>query len=417
MWHHTASHTLGGVMDGFGSTLRRHRTAAGLGLRGLAKQVHVDYSHLARVERGECRPTADLAQRCDTALNAAGALIDAYHREQASPDMHRRTILGAMGALAVAPVGPLIGLEALRHSLDPGRKQADEWDRIVADYGRDYYTLPAADLAEQLRADLTVLAHQIGASPADRDLMRVAAHLSAIMAMGLSAAGQHGMARRWWRTARNHADQSRDADCRVWVRDWEVVNGTYEQRPTAAILDRAGEAVAIAGSRVSVGHVGVLSGRAQALAVAGRVAEARDALAATAAMTDRMPAAVAADADSMFGWPEVRLRHTESFVYTHIGDVVAAAEAQERALDLYPAELGRERAQMLMHRASCLIQGGHVGDGLRFAADVLDALPAADHTALLYQVARTVVAVVPERERRRVEAVELRDRLTALPAG
>ncbi|WP_368660302.1 hypothetical protein [Verrucosispora sp. NA02020] len=323
-----------------------------------------------------------------------------------------------MGALAVAPVAPLVGLEALRHSLDAaGRVQVDEWQRIVADYGRDFYVMPAVDLAEQLRADLMVLSHQIAASPADRELMRAAAHLSAIMAMGLSAAGQHGMARRWWRTARAHADESRDADCRVWVRDWETVNGTYERRPISEILSRADEAITIAGRRVSVGHVGVLSGRAQALAVAGRAVEARAALVATASMTDRMPAEVVADADSMFGWPEVRLRHTESFVYTHIGDVDQAMVAQDRALALYPAELGRERAQMQMHRASCLIQDGHVGDGLRYAADVLDGLPAHDHTALLYQVAQSVVAVVPERERRRVEVADLRDRLVALPAG
>jgi GNAT superfamily N-acetyltransferase len=46
-----------------------------------------------------------------------------------------------------------------------------------------------------------------------------------------------------------------------------------------------------------------------------------------------------------------------------------------------------------MHRASCLIQSGHVADGLRYAADVLDELPADQHNALLYEVARRVVAV------------------------
>nr|WP_307937093.1 hypothetical protein [Salinispora arenicola] len=46
----------------------------------------------------------------------------------------------------------------------------------------------------------------------------------------------------------------------------------------------------------------------------------------------------------MFGWPEVRLRHTESYVYTHLGHTQRALAAQDRALELYPADLGRERA-------------------------------------------------------------------------
>jgi len=68
-----------------------------------------------------------------------------------------------------------------------------------------------------------------------------------------------------------------------------------------------------------------------------------------------------------------------------------------------------------MHRASCLIQSGHISDGLRYAADVLDELPADQHNALLYEVGRQVIGVVPGPERRRAEVGELRDRLVALP--
>ncbi|MDW5327547.1 hypothetical protein [Plantactinospora sp. KLBMP9567] len=46
-------------------------------------------------------------------------------------------------------------------------------------------------------------------------------------------------------------------------------------------------------------------------------------------------------------------------------------------------------------RASCLIQSGHVSDGLRHAAELLDALPADQHNELLHEVAHQVVAVVP----------------------
>lgn len=157
----------------------------------------------------------------------------------------------------------------------------------------------------------------------------------------------------------------------------------------------------------------MLSGRAQALAAAGRAAEATAALRALSDITDRLPAAVVADAESMLGWPEVRLRYTESFVHTSIENVPAAMAAQDQALELYPPDLARERAQLQLHRASCLILSGHIGDGLRYATEVLDELPVDQHNALLYEVGRRVVAVVPREERRR-EVEELQDRLTVL---
>jgi hypothetical protein len=70
---------------------------------------------------------------------------------------------------------------------------------------------------------------------------------------------------------------------------------------------------------------------------------------------------------------------------------------------------------MQMHRASCLIQQGHIPHGLRYAADVLDKLPADQHNTLLYEVGQRVYAVVPVDERCRPEAGELRDRLQNLP--
>src|SRR2546422_149147 len=57
-------------------------------------------------------------------------------------------------------------------------------------------------------------------------------------------------------------------------------------------------------------------GLAQTLAVAGRPGEALAALGRVAEVTEQLPARVVADEGSMLGWPEVRLRHTESYVHT-----------------------------------------------------------------------------------------------------
>ncbi|WP_213452627.1 hypothetical protein [Rhizomonospora bruguierae] len=153
------------------------------------------------------------------------------------------------------------------------------------------------------------------------------------------------------------------------------------------------------------------AGRAQALALAGRFAEAERSVRRVQEVTDRMPATVLAAADSIFGWPEHRLRHTESYVYTHTGNTQAAMAAQEQTLSLYPESHIRLRTQVQLHRAVCLIKDGHVGDGLRYAATLIDELPREHHTAILYEVAWKVVAAVPVEERRRVEVQQMRERL------
>jgi transcriptional regulator with XRE-family HTH domain len=403
-------------MDSFGHTLRRHRTAAGLGLRGLAQLVYTDHGHIARVERGESGGSETFARACDTALNADGALIQAYRDSQAGDtDMHRRTMLRAMGALAAAPaVGTLVGFEALRHGLGAAvGSDVDEWEQIVADYGHGYYRQPHETLMAQLGADLTVLQHQIAADTgAHRPrLLRAAGRLSVIVALGLVASGQTLLGRRWWHTAQQVADESEDPDTMVLVRAWDVVNGCYDGRPAAQVIALSDEVLPLLHGQATSAACGLLAGRAQALSLDGRHTEAVDTVRQLADLADRLPAAVVGDVESLWGWPEHRLRHTESWVYTHAGRLADAEEAQDRALQLYPQSQARLRAQVQLHQAARLIRGGHIPDGLRLAADLLDELPADQHNHLLRSVARQVVDAVPVSERRRPAFGELTDRV------
>src|SRR5207245_1531165 len=123
-----------------------------------------------------------------------------------------------------------------------------------------------------------------------------------------------------------------------------------EQRSVPVILDRAAEATSIAGPLDSAGLAHLYAGLAQTLAVAGRPGEALAALGRAADVTERLPARVVADEGSMLGWPEVRLRHTESYVHTWLGNTRHAYAAQEAALQNYPESLARDRAKMLLHR-------------------------------------------------------------------
>jgi transcriptional regulator with XRE-family HTH domain len=416
----------------FGDRFKQLRKQSGLSFRRLAGQVHYSRSYLWNLETGGTRPTIEVASALDTALDAHGQLLaianasTAYAPSEVASevyppisgeeghDVRRRHFIRTLTGLALS-TPPLVGLEILRQGLGHAiGNDRDQWNRITADYAQSYYTTPPDVLCERLGVDIGILQQLLASCPNDRDLARAAANQSMVLAITLTSVGQTWMARRWWRTARDAADKSGDLGVRVMTRSQEAVKGLYDGSPLSSVLTLADETMTLAGRRVCPGVAGVIAGRAQALAISGRREEAADAVRAVEAITAKMPATDLAD-ESMFGWPEHRLRHTESFVYTEIGDTKRAMVAQDIALRLYPDSHAGNRAMVQMHRASCLIQSRHVGDGVRYATDVLDALPVERHDQLLYEVARRVVAVVPHEENRRPECDDLRDRLVVLP--
>ena len=337
-------------------------------------------------------------------------------------DMDRRELLIDFAVLGLA--ASLAGVEAVRQGLgaavaaDRHAADLDEWDRIVHEYARSFYVTPTDRLLRDLTADLSVLQVRLGGADGavQRGLARAGGQLAAISAVAWVDVGEADRAGRWWRTARQLADASSDLEARTWVRGWEVVFGLHEQRPVPAILDRAAEATSIAGPLASAGTAGLYAGLAQTLAVDGRSDEALAALGRVADVTERLPAGVVADESSMLGWPEVRLRHTESYVHTWLGDTRRAYAAQDAALQIYPESLARDRAKIQLHRVACMVQDGDVGGGLTYAGRVLDSLPVQHHTQSVYAIGRAAMRVVPVQERSRPEAAELRARLTFSPA-
>lgn len=283
------------------------------------------------------------------------------------------------------------------------------------DYSRDFYTMPPAELIRDLTGDFIVIARLIEDAPSDiyrADLAAIGGQLAVFMAMSLASLGQYRTARRWWHTAKDLADQSGDTTACVWVRDWEVVNGTYEGRPAHELLELADATLALGGELISSGVTGILSGRSQILAMQGRVDEAMATLRDLEEMTALLPSPVQEDELSMHGWPEFRLRYTESWVYTLSEMRSSAVSAQDRALSLYPRSLAKERAQMEMHRAGCLVALESIDEGIQYAQQSLDALPAPFHNELLYTTARQfVVSSVPERERHRPDVRDFLSRL------
>jgi hypothetical protein len=398
--------------------MRRHREARGISLTALSAQLKYDKSYLSQIERGVRKPTAAIASAVDQALGADGMIWSAYEEHAVEGEMQRRAVLRGLSALA-ASAPTMVALEALRHGIGLAvDADHDGWEQIAADYGRAFYSTPPEQLLQHLTADLTVLQQMMTGQTGRRRraLTRAAGQLSVVVAMSLVATGQTYLAARWWTSARQAADDAGDIDTQVLVRSWIVTSGGYERRPITTLIDLADQSVVLARSRTTASVAGLHAGRAQALALAGRHADAVTAVEEVERVTERLPAAAPADAESLFGWPEHRLRHTQSYVYTHANEFAAAQKAQDRALALFPASQARLRTQVALHRASCLIRSGHVPDGLRYAADLLDDLPAEQHNLMLHEVAQQVLASVPLVERDRVEADELRQRLEAGPA-
>jgi transcriptional regulator with XRE-family HTH domain len=400
------------AMDHFGEELRRLRQAAGLSLRSLAERVAFDYSYLAQVERGSRPGSAKLAQQCDEALGTGTKLARLFSRSRDVPETPpRRAVLQAMTVLAGGVGTPLASLEATRQGLAAALgdvPDADEWEAIVATHAREYFTVAPADLLPELSADLLVLQRQLGARKGrNTALARSAGQLGVIQAMTLAGLGQRRAAGRWWQTARSAADLSGDPETRAWVRGWAAVNGLYEHRPMPQVLGLIEEALSIT-KRPCAGVAQALAGRAQAMSLVGDAEAAGIALRELAALTERMPAAVLADDQSLFGWPEYRLRHTESYTYSRLGETAAAYVAQDRCFDLYPPELAREQAKVQLHRARCMVIDGDIGEGIGYAMCVLIELPERFHNQMLYEIGSHVADAVPANERHRPALADLR---------
>ena len=414
----------------YGQLVRASRKRQRLSLRQLAAHpsVYGDHTRISKIENGVEIGSERLARELDAALAAGGALVAAWRqahlqRREAGDPMRRRTMLQALTALSIGAGTSPHSREALRHGLGLALGHdcsVEDWAEIALDYARDFFTTAPVQIVDEVAADLVVLEQMLDAetSPAvKRDLSTAGAQLSVVMAMGLASLGQHRHARRWWSTAKTTADYAGEASTRMWVRDWEAVNGLYERRPLGKVISLAEEGLAVSDT-VCTGRAGLLSGVAQAKSVQGDAEGALAALAELETVTADMPGAVRGDVDSMHGWPDFRLHHTASYVHTHLGDTRAAYTAQDAAFAIYPADLARERTQMQMHRAACIIIDGDIPGGLDYAHGALDDLPAELHNALLFQIGRKVIDVVPAAERSRPDAVELDRRMgtSALPA-
>ncbi len=329
--------------------------------------------------------------------------------------MDRRMFVAGGGLLL-----PAAALEQTRHDLRRSVTGAcatadvGEWQEIAWDYGLIFGGTPPAVLLGRLQVDIAALGEALQRLHADlarRELHRVAALLAAFTALTVADLGDLHSARRWWRTAKQAADVSGDVQARLWVRGQEVVSALYEQRPVPVILDLVAEAEAVSADAKAppAAIQGLLDGKARTLALASRNADAETALHEVRENFGCLPALTTGDAESYFGWPESRLRMTESYAYSHLGDYASAERAQTAALALFPAAALLGPAKIKLHRALCLVRTGDTAAGVEHAHEVMTGLPRERHDHFIADLGHRVLDAVPVAERGRDGVREFRE--------
>ena len=264
-----------------GVLLRRLRTLSGLTQAGLGRLAGYDGSYVGATERAAVRPSRDLVERCDHALQAGGALLALWplaDREWAAPATRDPSPLPP-GAAADRPPPPGPGPEAAPLA-DPGpdagagavvdamelarRAEASELgtaalagvERAVARLRRAASATPPRELIPAVRAQLRYVGRLLEGRLTlgrHRRLLVAAGWLSLLLARLHFDAGDREAAEAGRDAALRLARQAGHAELAAWaveaLASWALVDGRFRE---ALDLARAGQDLAPPASAAAV---------------------------------------------------------------------------------------------------------------------------------------------------------------------
>lgn len=257
------------VTDEFARHMTQLRADAGLTVRGLARQAHLDPAHVSRLERGQRPPTLEAATALDKALGACGqlvALVPAPDAVKASARESERLtlLLQCAGGDLADGIGLGVHQLAIDYLAQPAGLMLDRASSLrrtaVDALKRTRRPSAAADLTVHIGATSGVLAY------AALDLGDpVTAHTHAALAL-------------------RAAETTGDAELRAWARGTQSLiarfAGDYRRALDYALdgLEQApregtGRARLLAGVAQCHANMGDATGARHALDVAGDVRE------------------------------------------------------------------------------------------------------------------------------------------------
>ena len=323
-----------------------------------------------------------------------------------SSDVDRREALGMLtGALTVGGLSPnLLSRETTRTT--------DEWGELAWSYGRAYRGLTqpmVSSFIDSLSVDIDSLNRHIEKANGQvyRHMQTSSAYMHGILALSMKELGQEHLPNilKSLGCAIYAADQSGNTFAQVWARGQAAREYVYTFGYLERAVQIATEAIQIDANAFGEAH----SSRAMALVNLGRKEAARGALEELERALDNMPPTIVDDVTSQFGWPEERLRFTESYVYSHIGDGSRAQTAQRLANGLYgkSATSSVNRVILTLHEAMCSVVNGDVKAGAQATTRVLQT-SSVSQDMYVYSTAQDILANVPRFLRKSPEVAELR---------
>src|SRR5262249_4902591 len=263
--------------------------------------------------------------------------------------VQRRNFITTVAATTIAPLVASELIHAGFAAALDGRPSVDEWETVLATYGRDYMSLGAEAIQRRLAGDLVVLQQQLELPP----LWAVAARLMTVY--GKTIPGADGAkAVKWYRMAAEAADRAGDDRARGWVRGRAAIALGYEgsSLPVAEVF--AKQALAIS-DRPSLGRLNAIMAKAHVAAIRG---DKRAALALLDQGCRVFDVAGSHEQTSDYAVPEWRMAVFCSLLLARLGEERAALEAQDVALAQLPDTLPRFRTHIELHRGLMLVRAG-----------------------------------------------------------
>jgi len=247
-----------------------------------------------------------------------------------------------------------------------------------------------------------------------RNLYRIVAQLSALVADELMVLGKAHHATAWQEIAGRAADETEDRDLRAHVRTLAAILPLYYGDPAVTVrLTRQAQAIPADPKHATRAMAPALE--ALACAQLGDHESSFRALDVARRAFDSI--APEQQAESVFGFSQRRWRFYESRTLSLLSDMPSAIDAEQRALDLYPPEVVGDRALLQFDLASCLVRSKEIQLGVGLARDVLLRMPAEHRTDIFLRYAWHPAAAVPARFRNHPPVTEYCDVLRSLSAA
>jgi transcriptional regulator with XRE-family HTH domain len=399
----------------FGAELRRRRLAAGWSLAKLAHAVHYSTGQLSKLENGHKFANQQFARVCDGCLDAGGALVAAWDRDERRltqrmppdptdsdrgsttppwlPDLwvvpmnnepsrglDRRRVLAGLGASAIMAIGPA----PVARWVDPQTVTAYRatFDQLRA---RGQFQRPD-DLLPTLLSEMQAITRlALGAEPSLRsELLRLASHFAENAGWMAQESGRD----EWARRLTGHA---------VLLADRGGVDmSAYRQVRLADMALYEGNAratVGLAGRAVRAGRDPRITGLAaqrlaQGYALANDRAACFEALRLAERMLDRADRE-RAGSDPVVGSTTVvdHVAMATGWCLYDLGEPGPAATALSQEVRRLPAEAHRARARYGTRLARCYADLGEIDLACETAGPLLRRLSTLDSATVAVDVA------------------------------